>query len=146
MPVDADMIVILKDKTKWTSAHSLDELAETMSKALEQVPGVAAGFQFPVQMRFNELMTGARQDVVCKIFGDDLDSLAHFATTLGNIIQSVKGARDLYVETVTGVPQIVIQYNRNAIAKYGANISDINAAVQAAYDGAIADLVFEGDK
>jgi cobalt-zinc-cadmium resistance protein CzcA len=127
-------------------AHSLDELAETMSKALEQVPGVAAGFQFPVQMRFNELMTGARQDVVCKIFGDDLDSLAQFATTLGNIIQSVKGARDLYVETVTGVPQIVIQYNRNAIAKYGANISDINAAVQAAYDGAIADLVFEGDK
>jgi len=147
MPVEAaDMMVILKDKSKWTSAHSFDELAEKMSKALEQVPGVATGFQFPVQMRFNELMTGARQDVVCKIFGDDLDSLAHFAATLGNIIQSVKGARDLYVETVTGVPQVVIQYNRDAIAKYGANISDINAAVQAAYAGAIAGLVFEGDK
>lgn len=147
MPVEAaDMMVILKDKKTWTSAKTFDELAEKMSKALEEVPGVATGFQFPVQMRFNELMTGARQDVVCKIFGDDLDSLAHFAGALGNIIQSVKGARDLYVETVTGVPQIVIHYNREAIAKYGANIADINMAVQAAYAGATAGLVFEGDK
>ncbi|WP_298412388.1 efflux RND transporter permease subunit, partial [Hydrotalea sp.] len=137
---------ILKDKKTWTSAKTFDELAEKMSKALEEVPGVSTGFQFPVQMRFNELMTGARQDVVCKIFGDDLDSLAHFAGALGNIIKTVKGARDLYVETVTGVPQIVVHYNRDAIAKYGANINEINMAVQAAYAGASAGLVFEGDK
>ncbi|MDE3125768.1 MAG: CusA/CzcA family heavy metal efflux RND transporter, partial [Bacteroidota bacterium] len=147
MPVEAaDMMVILKDKKTWKSAKTFDELAEKMSKALEAVPGVATGFQFPVQMRFNELMTGARQDVVCKIFGDDLDSLAKYANALGNIIQSVKGARDLYVETVTGVPQIVIHYNRAAIAKYAANVNEINTAVQAAYAGATAGLVFEGDK
>ena len=77
MPMEAsDMMVILKDKKEWTSAHTFDELAEKMSVALQDVPGITAGFQYPVQMRFNELMTGARQDVVCKIFGENLDSLA----------------------------------------------------------------------
>ena len=77
MPMEAsDMMVILKNKDEWTSAKTFDELAEKMSLALEDVPGITAGFQYPVQMRFNELMTGARQDVVCKIFGEDLDTLA----------------------------------------------------------------------
>lgn len=147
MPLEAaDMMVILKDKKEWKNAKSFDELAEKMSKALEGVPGVATGFQFPVQMRFNELMTGARQDVVCKIFGDDLDSLAAHAGELGKLIQTVNGAKDLYVETVTGVPQLVVTYNREAIARFGANIKDINTTIQAAYAGASAGLVFEGDK
>ncbi|WP_204334154.1 hypothetical protein, partial [Klebsiella pneumoniae] len=72
---------------------------------LQQIPGVTTGFQFPVQMRFNELMTGARQDVVCKVFGDDLDSLAAVAALLGDKITKIVGAKDLYVETVTGIPQ-----------------------------------------
>ncbi|MGN6619217.1 MAG: efflux RND transporter permease subunit, partial [Ilyomonas sp.] len=110
MPLEAaDMMVILKDKKEWTSAKSFPELANKMSEELQAVPGVATGFQFPVQMRFNELMTGARQDVVCKIFGDDLDTLARYADKLGNIIQTVEGARDLYTETVTGIPQLVIK-------------------------------------
>lgn len=147
MPLEAaDMMVILKDKKKWTSAKTFDELAEKMSKTLQEVPGVATGFQFPVQMRFNELMTGARQDVVCKIFGDDLDTLATSAQEIGKIIQSVKGAKDLYVETVTGIPQMVITYNRDAIARFGANINDINNTVRSAYAGSAAGLVFEGDK
>ncbi|MBN9295716.1 MAG: CusA/CzcA family heavy metal efflux RND transporter [Filimonas sp.] len=146
MPLEAaDMMVILKPKKEWTSAKTFPELANKMSQALEDVPGVTTGFQFPVQMRFNELMTGARQDVVCKIFGDDLDSLSLYANKLGDIIQTVNGAKDLYVETVTGIPQMVIKYNREAIAKYGANITDINNTIQSAYAGAKAGLVFEGD-
>ncbi len=147
MPLEAaDMMVILKDKSEWTSAKTFDELAEKMSLALQQVPGVTTGFQYPVQMRFNELMTGARQDVVCKIFGDDLDSLAILAERMGVLINKVDGAKDLYVETVTGVPQIVINYNRSAIARYGATVNEINRTVQAAYAGTAAGVVFEGDR
>ncbi|MDO6430235.1 CusA/CzcA family heavy metal efflux RND transporter [Flavitalea sp. BT771] len=147
MPLEAaDMMVILKPKAQWKSAASFPELANKMSAALEEVPGIATGFQFPVQMRFNELMTGARQDVVCKIFGDDLDTLSHYEEKLGRIIQTVKGARDLYMETVTGVPQLVIRHNRAAMASYGASISDVNNTIQSAYAGAAAGLVFEGDR
>ncbi len=85
MPMEAsDMMVILKPKKEWTSAKTFDELSEKMGKALKAVPGITAGFQYPVQMRFNELMTGARQDVVCKIFGEDLDTLAAYADKLGS--------------------------------------------------------------
>lgn len=147
MPMEAaDMMVILKDKKEWVSAKGFDELAEKMSKVLQQIPGVTTGFQFPVQMRFNELMTGARQDVVCKVFGDDLDSLATVAAMLGDKITKIEGAKDLYVETVTGIPQWVITYNRPAIARFGASISDINATIESAYAGAKSGVVFEGEK
>ncbi|MBS1975038.1 MAG: efflux RND transporter permease subunit, partial [Bacteroidetes bacterium] len=147
MPMDAsDMMVILKPKEEWASAKSFNELSEKMGRALEAVPGITAGFQFPVQMRFNELMTGARQDVVCKIFGEDLDTLAAYARRLGNIINSVEGAKNLYVEAVAGLPQIIISYNRNAIAQYGLNINDINKIVNTAFAGQSAGLLFEGEK
>lgn len=147
MPLEAaDMMVILKPKEEWTSAKSFPELANKMSEALKDVPGIATGFQFPVQMRFNELMTGARQDVVCKIYGDDLDTLAVYANKLGAVIKTVDGAKDLYIETVTGISQMVITYNREAIARYGAKISDVNNTLQSAYAGATAGLVFEGDR
>jgi len=147
MPIDAsDMMVILKDKSEWTSAKTFPEMEEKMSKELEAIPGVTFGFQYPVQMRFNELMTGARQDVVCKIFGEDLDTLAYYAKRLGKISSTIKGARDLYVESVTGMPQIVIHYNRAAIAQYGLNISDINKVVNTAFAGQASGLVFEGEK
>jgi cobalt-zinc-cadmium resistance protein CzcA len=113
MPLEAsDMMVILKPKEEWKSARSFPELANKMSDALQEVPGIATGFQFPVQMRFNELMTGARQDVVCKIFGDDLDTLALYAGRLGKIIQTVRGAKDIYTETITCILQMLITYNR----------------------------------
>jgi len=147
MPLEAsDMMVILKDKKEWTSAKSFDELAEKMTKELSVVPGVSVGFQFPVQMRFNELMTGARQDVVCKIFGENLDSLALYANKLGELIKTVDGAINLYVETVTGMPQVVIKYNRDAMAKYGLNVSDINRVVNTAFAGQSTGLVYEGEK
>ncbi|WP_426670450.1 CusA/CzcA family heavy metal efflux RND transporter [Mucilaginibacter sp. McL0603] len=147
MPIDAsDMMVILKDKSQWTSAKTFDELTTKMSKELEAVPGVTFGFQYPVQMRFNELMTGARQDVVCKIFGDNLDTLAIFAKKLGAIVGGIKGARDIYVETITGMPQIVIRYKRAAIAEYGLNVEDINRVVNTAFAGQSSGTVYEGEK
>ncbi|MES2268549.1 MAG: CusA/CzcA family heavy metal efflux RND transporter [Bacteroidota bacterium] len=147
MPMEAsDMMVILKPKDEWTSAKTFNELSEKMGKALQAVPGVTAGFQFPVQMRFNELMTGARQDVVCKIFGEDLDTLAAYANKLGKIINTVEGAKNLYVEAVAGMPQIIINYNRSAIAQYNLNITDINKVVNTALAGQSTGTLFEGEK
>ncbi len=147
MPIEAqDLMIILKDKKEWTSAESFPELAEKMSTALSVIPGAAFGFQFPVQMRFNELMTGARQDVVCKIFGDNLDTLALYSNLLGEIASKIEGAKDIYVEHVTGMPQIVIKYNRASIAQYQLNISEINNVVHAAFAGKVSGLVFEGEK
>jgi heavy metal efflux system protein len=147
MPMDAsDMMVILKPKKEWTSAKSFNELSEKMGKALEVLPGVTAGFQFPVQMRFNELMTGARQDVVCKIFGEDLDTLALYAKKLGTLINTVEGAKNLYLEAVAGLPQVIITYNRSNIAQYGLNIADINKVVNMAFAGQSTGLLFEGEK
>lgn len=147
MSIDAsDLMIILKDKSKWTSANSYEELENKMSKALEAVPGVTFGFQYPVAMRFNELISGARQDVVCKIFGEDLDSLAQYAGKLGNICNGIQGSRGIYIETVTGIPQIVIQYNRAAIAQYGLNINHINRTVNAAFAGQKSGIVYEGEK
>jgi len=147
MPMEAsDMIVVMKDKSEWTNAKTFDEMAAKMSEALEDVPGITVGFQFPVQMRFNELMTGARQDVVLKIFGEDLDTLAYYAESLGKIVNEVEGSQDLFVEPVTGMPQIVIEYNRDAIAQYNLNIADINRVVNTAFAGQSSGLVFEGEK
>jgi len=147
MPIDAsDLMIILKDKAKWTSAKTFPELAEKMSKELEVVLGTTFSFQFPVQMRFNELMTGAKQDVVCKIFGEDLDTLATYAEKLGKLVGNVEGAKNLYIEPVTGMPEIVINYNRPAIAQYNLNIAEINKIVNTAFAGQSTGLVFEGEK
>ena len=147
MPIEAsDMMVILKDKKEWTSARTFDELAAKMSTALQDVPGVTAGFQFPVQMRFNELMTGAKQDVVCKIFGENLDTLAVLAGRLGEIAGQVEGATEVYVEAVTGMPQIVVRHRRAALAQYGLSVETVNRTVNAAFAGAFAGQVFEEEK
>ncbi len=147
MPMEAsDMMVILKAKKDWTSANSFDELSQKMTTALDAVPGITTSFQFPVQMRFNELMTGARQDVVCKIFGEDLSTLAAQADKLAKIVNTVKGAENLYVEPVTGSPQIIVHLNRATIAQYGLNVSDVNNVLNAAFAGKVAGQVFEGEK
>jgi heavy metal efflux system protein len=147
MPMEAaDMMVILKDKSEWTSAKSFPELSEKMSTALQDVPGITAGFQFPVQMRFNELMTGARQDVVCKIFGENLDTLSATADKLAKLIATVKGAENLFVEPITGMPQIIIEYNRPLIAQYQLSIVDINKIVNTAFAGQSTGLVYEDEK
>ena len=147
MPMEAsDMMVILKDKSEWTSSKTFDELSKKMSTALKDVPGITAGFQYPVQMRFNELMTGARQDVVCKIFGENLDTLAVYADKLGKIVNEVEGSENLYVEPVTGMPQVIIEYNRPMIAQYNLSIAEINKVVNTAFAGQSTGLIFEEEK
>lgn len=147
MPMDAaDMMVILKDKHEWTSAKTFNELSEKMNSALQDVPGLSVGFQFPVQMRFNELMTGARQDVVCKIFGENLDSLAKYANALGSIVNTVSGAKNIYVEPIAGLPQIVINYNRNVMAEYGVSVADVNKIINTAFAGQSTGMLYEGEK
>jgi cobalt-zinc-cadmium resistance protein CzcA len=147
LPIDvSDMIIVLKNRNEWTSAKTYQELEEKMSDALEAVPGVTFSFQYPVAMRFNELISGARQDVVCKIFGENLDTLAFYANKLGKICNTVDGSSGIYVEAVAGLPQITIQYNRNAIAQYGLNISDINSVVNTAFAGETSGTVYEGEK
>ncbi|ALU74922.1 acriflavine resistance protein B [Tenacibaculum dicentrarchi] len=148
MPVEvADIIIILKDKNDWTKAASKNELTEKMNHLLdENMLGVNYGFQQPIQMRFNELMTGARQDVVLKIYGEDLDKLGKYANELGKIIPDVVGAEDLYIEKMTGLKQIVIDYKRNQLALYGLNISDVNTAVNTAFAGQSAGSVYEGEQ
>lgn len=148
MPIDAsDMMIILKPRKEWTSAKSYDELAEKMSTELKKnLIGVTYSFQYPVNMRFNELMTGARQDVVCKIFGENLDSLKIYANKLGEISKKIKGAENIYVEPVSGMPQIVIEYNRAALSQYGLNIGDVNRLVNTAFAGQSAGSVFEEEK
>lgn len=147
MPVDAsDLMIILKDRSEWTSAKTYPELEAKMSKTLEDIPGVTFGFQYPVAMRFNELMTGARQDVVCKIYGENLDTLAYYAGKLGQLSSGIKGTEAVYVEAVTGMPQIVIEYNRSAIAQYGLNINDINRVINTAFAGESSGMVFENER
>ncbi|MEI2824643.1 MAG: Cobalt-zinc-cadmium resistance protein CzcA [Bacteroidetes bacterium ADurb.BinA245] len=147
MAVDAsDMMIILKPRKEWTSAKTYPELESKIAKELEAVSGVSFGFQYPVAMRFNELISGARQDVVCKIFGENLDTLAHYANLLGKICNTVDGSEALYVEPVSGMPQIVVKYNRSVIAQYGLNISDINRVVNAAFAGESSGMVYEGEK
>lgn len=147
MPLEmTDIMISLKPRSEWVSASSFDELANKMSKALDAIPGLTAGFQFPVQMRFNELISGARQDVVCKIFGENLDSLAVYAEKIGRQVNTVKGASDIYIEAVTGLPQIIIQYNRDAMAHYQLNIDDVNQVVRTAFAGESAGLIYENER
>jgi cobalt-zinc-cadmium resistance protein CzcA len=147
MPMEAsDMMIILKDKSEWTSAKSWDELTQKMSEELKAIPGVTYSFQFPVAMRFNELMTGSKQDVVCKIFGENLDTLSKYSVLLGDLVTDVEGAQDVYVEPVNGLPQLIIDYDRKAIAQYGITISDVNRIVNMAFAGQSSGLVFEDEK
>ena len=147
MPMDAgDMIIVLKPKKEWTSASSFPELSEKMSTALKVIPGLTTGFQFPVQMRFNELMTGARQDVVCKIYGEDLDSLAVYAKKLGGIITTVNGAQDLYLEPVVGAPQVVIGYDRAQLSRHNISVAEVNRVINMAFAGQTAGALYEGER
>ncbi|MDV3662868.1 CusA/CzcA family heavy metal efflux RND transporter [Elizabethkingia anophelis] len=148
MPLDAsDMMIILKDRKEWTSADNYNDLADKMQKELQKnMVGVTYSFQYPVAMRFNELMTGARQDVVCKIFGENLDTLKVYSEKLAAVVNKVNGAQNIYVEPVSGLSQIVINYNRSALAQYGLNVSDVNNVVNAAFAGKVSGAVFEGEK
>lgn len=147
MPPEAtDLIVVLKDKSQWTTTKDYNQLAHLMEEKLAQIPGVFFEANQPIQMRFNELMTGIRQDVAVKIFGENIDTLAAIAPKVAGVIQTVKGVSTPQIEQTTGLPQITIEYDRIRIANYGLNIADINRVVSAAFAGEVAGAVFENER
>jgi cobalt-zinc-cadmium resistance protein CzcA len=117
-----------------------------MSKALEAIPGVATEFSQPIQMRFNELMTGVRSDVAVKIFGEDLEMLVSKGDEVLKIIQNVKGVTEAKTERVAGLPQITVRYNKDKLALYGLNVGDLNKVIRTGFAGEVAGVVYEGEK
>lgn len=147
MPIEAaDLMVILKPQSEWTTASDREELAGKMAEALEAIPGVTFGFQQPIQMRFNELISGAKQDVAVKIFGEDLNELTRLSKRISGLVSGVEGATDLYVEQVQGLPQIVVKVDREALARYGLSVEDVNRTISTAFAGESAGLVYEGER
>jgi cobalt-zinc-cadmium resistance protein CzcA len=148
MPLEAaDVMIILKDRHEWKKAASREELAGKMQALLtESVPGVTFGFQQPIQMRFNELISGVKQDVAIRIFGEDLDVLVAQAQKIGKVVRSVKGAEDLYIEEVDGLPQIVVRFDRDKLARFGISIVRANRSLNTAFAGSSAGLVYEGER
>lgn len=147
MPMEtADMMIVLKPKDEWTSADSRDDLANKMKEAMSVIPGVGFEFSQPVQLRFNELMTGVRSDIAIKIYGDDLELLADKAAQVSSLITNVQGVGDIQVEQVQGFPQITVRYNKARLSQYGLKVSDINMILRTAFAGNKAGIVFEGEK
>lgn len=141
-----DYIITLKDKSEWVSASSREELVALMEEKLIPLAGVKFEFQQPIAMRFNELMTGSKQDIAIKIFGDDLDMLVAKANEIEKIIQSITGVQDINVEKVTGLAQIQVEYNRDRLAQYGLSVEDVNLVLRAAFAGSQAGVVFDEEK
>ena len=143
---ESDVIIKLKPKKEWTSASSKDELADKFKEALAVIPGMEVEFTQPIEMRFNELITGVRADVAIKIFGEDLSILANKADAIKTLIQDVEGASDITIEKVEGLPQMSVTYNRSKIARYGLNIADLNQYISMGFAGEAVGSVFEGEK
>lgn len=143
---ESDVIIKLKPKSEWVSAESKDELAGKFKKALSEIPGIEYEFTQPIEMRFNELITGVRADLAIKIFGEDLDILYKKGQEVQKAIQNVDGAVDIIVEKITGLPQMSVQFDRQKIAKYGLNIEDLNNLITTGFAGKSAGVVFEGEK
>lgn len=147
MPVErADIMIALKPKAEWTSAKTTPELMEKMEETLSAIPGLEAEISQPIQMRNNELLTGIKQDVAIKIFGDDLDVLTQQAGKVKRMIEDVPGVSGIFVEEVAGLPQIQVKYNHEKMAAYGVSVDDISEILEATFAGAVAGSLYEGDK
>lgn len=147
MPVErADIMVALKPKAQWTSAATTEQLMEQMEQTLQAIPGLEAEVSQPIQMRNNELLTGIKQDVAIKIFGDDLGVLAQQAARVRRLISGVRGVSGAYVEEVSGLPQIQVAYDHRRMAQYGVSVDDVNRVLETTFAGAVAGAVYEGEK
>lgn len=147
MPVErADIMIALKPKAEWTSAKTTPELMEKMEETLSAIPGLEAEISQPIQMRNNELLTGIKQDVAIKIFGDDLDVLTQQAGKVKKMIEDVPGVSGIFVEEVAGLPQIQVKYNYEKMAAYGVSVDDISEILETTFAGAVAGSLYEGDK
>jgi len=147
MPIESgDLIIVLKDKDEWTNADNWEDLAHLMKEEMEKIPGAAIEISQPIQMRFNELMTGSRSDIAIKIFGDDLEVLDNKAKEMIMKIGKIEGIGDLKADKVTGLPQITIKYDYDKIALYGLNIADINMIIRSSFAGETAGKIYEDNK
>ena len=147
MPVErADIMIALKPKAEWTSARTTPELMEKMEETLSAIPRLEAEISQPIQMRNNELLTGIKQDVAIKIFGDDLDVLTQQAGKVKKMIEDVPGVSGIFVEEVAGLPQIQVKYNHEKMAAYGVSVDDISEILETTFAGAVAGSLYEGDK
>lgn len=146
MPLEVgDIMVKMKPKSEWQYQNK-DEMFEAMEKSLSVITGVNYEFTQPIQMRFNELISGVREDIAVKIYGEDLDILFRKGKEAESMIKGIAGAGDVKVEQIVGLPQMLVKYDRNKIAKYGLNISDVNDLLRSAFAGKTAGIVFEGEK
>jgi heavy metal efflux system protein len=141
-----DYIITLKDKSEWVSATTREELIGKMEEKLVALAGVKFEFQQPIAMRFNELMTGSKQDIAIKIFGDDLTTLSQEASDVEKIIQTIPGVQDINVEKLTGLAQVQVEYNRDRLAQYGLSVADVNSVLRAAFAGSQAGVVYDEEK
>ncbi|OIN60379.1 efflux RND transporter permease subunit [Arsenicibacter rosenii] len=147
MPIEAaDIMVVLKDPSEWTTAHTKAELIDKMRRAVSVLPGLNLEFTQPIQLRFNELMTGVKSDVAIKIYGDNLDTLYARANQAANRLKSIQGVGDLKVEQVVGLPQMLVSYNRARLAQYGVSVASLNRILKTAFAGETAGAVFEGER
>ena len=148
MPIESgDLIIVLKDKDEWTGDYdNWEDLANAMKEEMEAIPGANIEVSQPIQMRFNELMTGSRSDIAIKIFGDDLEILDTKAKELIAKVNNIEGIGDLKADKVTGLPQITVKYDYNKIALYGLNITDINQIIRSSFAGESAGKIYEESK
>lgn len=143
---EIDMIIKLKPRKTWTSAKSKEELAERFKEALSAIPGIEYEFTQPIEMRFNELITGVRSDIAIKVFGEDLDYIDRKAAEIKTLVEGIPGAGDVILEKTAGLPQIKIEYNRESIAYFGVDIRMLNKYLATAFGGEATGVVFEGER
>lgn len=143
---DADIMIVMKPFKEWTSAGSRAEMVEKMKQSLETVSGAEFNFSQPIQLRFNELMTGAKADIAIKLYGEDMTELYAKAREAARYVREIHGADDVLVEQAMGLPQLVVKYDRFKIARYGMNIEELNTIVRTAYAGEAAGVVFENER
>ncbi len=143
---DGDIMIILKDKEEWTSASGREELVELMKEKLEVVAGASFEFTQPIQLRFNELMTGSKADIAIKIFGENTETLKSIADRAAKLVEKIPGAGDVKVDQTDGLPQLMVNFNRTKIAQYGLNIQELNTLVRTAFAGETAGVVFENER
>lgn len=143
---DADIMIVMKPFKEWTSASSRAEMVEKMKASLEPITGAEFNFSQPIQLRFNELMTGAKTDIAIKLYGEDMAELYKKAKEASLFVEQVPGAADVIVEQAMGLPQLVVHYDRAKIARYGMNIEELNTIIRTAYAGEAAGVVFENER
>jgi cobalt-zinc-cadmium resistance protein CzcA len=146
-PNVADIFIILKPQSEWNGPHyTKEKLIETMEQKIQKIPGNKYEFTQPIEIRFNELLSGVRADVAIKVFGDNLDTLLSLGNKIENILATIPGAADVRTEQLSGLPILSIQVDRTKIARYGLNVSDVQDALAISVGGIHAGTIYDGDR